>query len=415
MTDEADRPDPLGDDDFDGPPPSVVFGFWPDPEPPMEEEIRLALGAAFPEAKFVGDPDGDDAMMWAFGIQIPGLPNPVMVWLEQRGDLSAEAVEESLDDPVERSIAARAEWLVGVETYLGDDTAFGFQLQLRVLDTAIVPGLSAAFDDTALSIRSGKVIREIARSSTPPRSGVLFGIHESPVADGKVWVHTHGLSRFGLPEIEIIGVGKERGRDAFDLLDAVADVLVSGSGPTPDGLIALGEGIEVVLVAPGDAVARITDGESLRDANDDVHMGPSLAIVNVEGLPPEDVLLHFADSPVLFKGRAESSRQSRLALERYGIFGQLFAIHRKDGWRFHAKLRFEGTGTPPPREHLWFEVLELKPGQIRGTCLNAPIMTREIHQGETAWQDLNRLSDWNIVTPDGNYDPESAGVLLMES
>jgi uncharacterized protein YegJ (DUF2314 family) len=71
-----------------------------------------------------------------------------------------------------------------------------------------------------------------------------------------------------------------------------------------------------------------------------------------------------------------------------------------------------GRGGPPSYEHLWFEVRELKPGKIKGVCLNEPMMTRVARQGETGWHDYARLSDWNIVTPNGNFDPESAGVLL---
>lgn len=408
--------EPIGDaPDFSGPPPSVIFGFWPDASPPSEEEVRLAVRNAFPDLTFIGEPDGDDEALWAFGVAVPGLPNPLMVWLEDRGDLSADAVEESLDDPVERREAGRSQWLIGTETYLGEAPAKGFQIQMRVLDAAIVSGMPAAFDDSALSIRSGKIIREIARSKTPPRAGVLFGIHETPVEGEKVWVHTHGLGRFGLPEIEVVGLGKERSRDAFDLVDAVADALVSGSGPTPDGLLALGDGIEVVLVTPEDALMRLGAGGELRDAGQDDHIGHSLALVDTEGQPPYAALDHFAECPVLFKGRLESDRQARLAKERYGVFGQLFAIHRREGWRFHVKLCFEGLGDPPSYEHLWFEVRELKPGRIKGVCLNEPMMTRDARQGEVAWHDYARLSDWNIVTPGGNYDPESAGVLLHDS
>lgn len=416
MIDDDDIPEhdaPIGEvPDLSGPPPSVIFGFWPETSAPSEEEVRLALASAFPDLAFIGEPDEEGEALWAFGVTIPGLPNPLMVWLEDRGDVSADAVEESLDDPDERRAAERSMWLLGTETYLGEAPAKGFQIQLRVLDAAVTPGMPAAFDDSALSIRSGRIIREIARSKTPPRAGVLFGIHETPVDGERVWVHTHGLGRFGLPEIEVVGLGKERSRDAFDLVDAVADALVSGSGPTPDGLLTLGDGIEVVLVTPEDALMRLTAGPELRDAGQEDHLVHSLAVVDTEGLPPFGALDHFAECPVLFKGRLESDRQAQLAKERYGVFGQLFAMHRREGWRFHVKLCFEGVGDPPSYEHLWFEVRELKPGKIKGVRLNEPMMTRVARQGETGWHDYARLSDWNIVTPNGNFDPESAGVLL---
>ena len=58
---------------------------------------------------------------------------------------------------------------------------------------------------------------------------------------------------------------------------------------------------------------------------------------------------------------------------------------------------------------------ELKPGEIRGVCLNEPVDGLSIHEGDEGWFKLDLLTDWLVVSPEGNFDPEAAPILLAES
>jgi len=147
----------------------------------------------------------------------------------------------------------------------------------------------------------------------------------------------------------------------------------------------------------------------------ELHRDPRVAILSKDRSDtPHELIERLRNDAVLFKSREETDRQRRLAIERFGVFGQLFAIRRHEGWRFHAKLGFARDGDPRVREHLWFEVRELKPGEIRGVCLNEPVEGLPIHEGDEGWFKLDQLTDWLVVAPDGNFDPEAAPILLAE-
>ena len=68
-------------------------------------------------------------------------------------------------------------------------------------------------------------------------------------------------------------------------------------------------------------------------------------------------------------------------------------------------------GRSGEREHLWFAVLEIAPGRVRGRLLNAPVAIRRMTKDDVRWHDLRLLSDWTIHRPDG---PVHAGDAYAE-
>jgi hypothetical protein len=281
-----------------------------------------------------------------------------------------------------------------------------------------VTGLLAVYDDNALVVRAGKQIRELSRSSIPPRPATLYAIHEMEGKSG-IWLHTHGLPRLGLPEVELLGLEASDVQEGYDLIDAVVDVVFGGGEPDPDGVVTVGEELEVRLVPLKDAIpvlpAEVVSSRTEHDVEEDDHRDPRLAILSRDrNDTPHEVIERLRNDAVLFKSREETDRQRQLAIERFGVFGQLFAIRRHEGWRFHAKLGFAREGDPRVREHLWFEVRELKPGELRGVCLNEPVEGVKIHEGDEGWFKLEHLTDWLVVAPEGTFDPEAAPILLAE-
>ena len=68
--------------------------------------------------------------------------------------------------------------------------------------------------------------------------------------------------------------------------------------------------------------------------------------------------------------RRKHAQQREATLARWGTFGQLFVMHQdEEGWSFLVKLAHERTGSEQVREHLWFEVLGLKPGMVHAPCV----------------------------------------------
>ncbi|HYC78569.1 MAG TPA: DUF2314 domain-containing protein [Planctomycetota bacterium] len=413
MSDDADRQDE-GDDL------SALYAFWPEGDAPLEEEVRLALLAAFPEATLTDELDPQDDLVWGQVWKIPGLLETV-VWVEERGDFNEELLESGRLDADELEAARRSRFFLGVET--PPDVRMpldAFQTQVRVLEAACVPGLIAVYDDNAVVVRSGRAMRALAGAAAAPRPSALFEVHELGGPRG-LWVHTHGLMRFGLPELELLGVSDSERAPGADLLHAAVDAILGGAEPDEDRVLAVGDGLEVRLAPVSEAMKMIPveTAESRRaheDDDGDDHRGPRLCLLAKDrNETPHETLDRLAEDVAVFKSRQESERQRQLAVGRFGTFGELFALRRREGWRFHAKLAFPKAQDSESREHLWFEVFELKPGRLRGACLNAPVDVAEVREGEEGWFDLDRLTDWTIVAPQGEFSPESAAVLLQDA
>ena len=325
--------------------PSTVFAFWSEKEAPLEEEIRLALDAAFPGV--VADRGARRRGGDALGKRVPDPGARVRVRRLGAGSVRhPRRVRRGRNRrPGRPRGGVRAQWFIGVETLLNPRQALAdFQTQLRVVEAVSVPGLIAVYDDNALVVRSGKQVKELVRSSIPPRPATLYAIHEMEGKAG-MWLHTHGLTRLGIPEIELLGLNPSDVQEGYDLIDAVVDVIFGGGEPDPDGVITVGEDMEVRLMAFKDALsvlpADVVASRTEHDVEEEDHRDPRIVILSRErNDTPHELLERLRNDAVLFKSREETDRQRLLAIERFGVFGQLFAIRRHDGWRFHAKLGF---------------------------------------------------------------------------
>jgi hypothetical protein len=402
---------------------SSLFSFWPEPEPPLEEEVRLALVAAFPDLEQLDELETSDEVLWGVTWRVPegqDAAGEYIVWVEPRVELSDDYLRESLGPGAEYVAARASRWFIGVETQLDTTRAqASFQGHLRFLSHATVPGLVAVYDENALIVRSGRHVEDLCACPVPPRPRNLYAIH--PVSGkGGMWVHTHGLSRAGLPELDLLGIREEAEEGARELIHAVVDALLADVEPDSHGCVEVGEGLAVRLVGLADALPLFAPDHAggSQDREGDgapEHGGRRLVILDAAAdRPPWSQLSHVARrAGALYKSRGETDRQRTLSLGRWGTFGQLFVLRRDtDGFTFHVKMAYERQRFPRDREHLWFEVLDLKPGSVRARLMNEPLDVPDLRVGQELWLPLDRLTDWLIVTPDGDFDPESAPVLL---
>ena len=51
--------------------PSTLFVFWAEPEPPLDEEVRLGLQAAFPEIRWIEDLEATGGVIWGNAFRLP--------------------------------------------------------------------------------------------------------------------------------------------------------------------------------------------------------------------------------------------------------------------------------------------------------------------------------------------------------
>ena len=398
-----------------------MFVVWPESEMPLREEIRLALAACYDEVEELEELEPSEELIWGVTWRVSGAGGAArgeyLVWAESRGDLSDEFLRSALP-PVDYEAARNCRWLIGVETRLDVDAPqASFQEQLRFISEVAVPGLVGVYDDNALIMRSGQEVRDLCACPVPPRAGTLYATHAKQ-AQGAVWLHTHGLLRTGVPDLDLVGLPPECLDDGEEMLHAVVDALLAGMQVGEDGRIELGEGLTLRLASLTEAMpafpSSVPGGLDDRTGEMADHAGDRMVLLDAtRDEPPVDALVRMQRSSTLYKSRDETERQRTLSLARWGTFGQLFAMHRGLDWSFHVKMAYEQPSCGS-REHLWFEVLELRPGRVPGRLICEPVDVPHLKSGEQVWHPLDRLTDWLIVTPQGSYDPELAGGLLED-
>ena len=165
--------------------------------------------------------DAEEGMLWGSVYRLPEHESEFVVWVQERSDVPDEFVE----DAHRRSRRARPRPSAPV-VHRRRDAAEPAAGARRLPDPAprrrrrsSVPGLVAVYDDNALVVRAGKQVRSSRGSSIPPRPATLYAIHEMEGKAG-MWLHTHGLTRLGIPEIELLGLNPSDVQEGYDLIDA---------------------------------------------------------------------------------------------------------------------------------------------------------------------------------------------------
>ena len=101
-------------------------------------------------------------------------------------------------------------------------------------------------------------------------------------------------------------------------------------------------------------------------------------------------------------------------MKRWGVdLHRRFAAHEE--WTFTVKLGFESSvddDESPQHEHLWFAVHSLDAQSVDATLLNEPFFVQTLREGQRGAHSMDRLTDWAITSPHGNFTPERLYHLL---
>lgn len=384
--------------------PCTTVHAWPWDDPPTSGELGLRLGTEIAEA---GRSDDAGDVVWRAGFRVPESSAPGEVWLAPANGLpTSRPGAPAAWGEGERERAAGAKWLLGLRTHLVDAPylsrhayrprhAYRRHLGLALATT---PDLPVLFDVDLALLRTGLEVGDLARAPVPPQADELLRIHLVGARESRVWAHTHGLQRLGLPELELADVPGARLTEAGDLLRRAGRWLVSrGPDADPDAPIPLAPHL-AAEPRPLKAPPASGPGSAASRAEGD-HGGPR----RVLGAPGRDdagpLLEALAARPPYLLDRDEGRERSVLARHRWGRFGLAHATHAHEpGWRFTASARWGD-------ELLWLEVLAVVPDRFRGRLASAPQGEYGFELGDEIEVELERLSDWAVVTPTGKRDP----------
>ena len=321
-------------------------------------------------------------------------------------------VEAAMLRPEQLELARQSRFAVSIECQLGDDPQAAFQAQLALL-LQLTPQSELFVDANACRVGSRRWAESICDASVPPSPHALYTVHAVREGD-QVWLHTHGLDRCGSAEVDIVGVQADELPLMGQLLQAVAAMFMEQGAPSPGTCFEAGRSLPFALLPWSQAIAKL-DYAGPGDANRDEFHQASRGVLVV---PPGGVwprryrsvgahLKALCASPVLYISDRETRRMAALARARLCDFASWLQTEGANpAWRFLAKMAYEVDGGCS-REHLWFEVHHIENNQLEATLLNCPHQVSSLRQGDCAVHDAERITDWAIITPNGQVGPDT--------
>jgi hypothetical protein len=237
-----------------------------------------------------------------------------------------------------------------------------------------------------------------------------------------VWMHTHGLRRCGSIELEIMDVSRDDAGTLATLVNTVAAMFIEKGPAPPDRPFQAGRGLDLLWLPWEDGLkkvdARLSGGPGDRD---EVHSDPSgLLFVPSKGLfgrrykSPAAHVPTLSENPLLYVSRMETERMALLAKDRWSDFATLQKQRGADDeWAFLVKLGYpvDGAESDADREHLWFQVHEVRANDVDATLTNEPYAVSTLKKDERGAHPLSLLSDWAILTPMGHFSPDTLHLL----
>ena len=311
--------------------------------------------------------------------------------------------------------------------YEGDNNKC-FHDQLRIIN-AMFPELLAVLDCPSEKLLSGKWVALAAGSSVLPAPRYLFTVQAISDGGEEVWLHTHGLKRCGLYELEILNSRKETFNDHYKMIESFAVRMLENDEPIEpgDGVFigqAAGKMLTLTAVDWKEALEYYPDISlgTEEDRNDDVHNEDTYVLMiyrnshdeeNRIYTPVQDFDQFLDKNPMYMFSNEETKRMSDLAIERIPYMIKAFenkenTILIKIGLLADEEHWEDGK---PQHEHIWFELKDVKDGSVVAQLTQEPYYVSGIKEGDTGTYPFSDITDWIIFTKECRITPDDAYLL----
>ena len=331
-------------------------------------------------------------------------------------DVDAEAVQA-------------AEFGLAVVMEFGTNPLSSYHLQLKLIHT-LLPDVRAVMDDSSEKILSGRWVILAAQSAVPPAPRYLFTAQAVSGEEDCVWLHTHGLNRCGRPELEVLNSDKKTYQTHYNTLETLAYRLLEDDDTPEYGkpfflayvaqniplVITLVDWEEAVSCYPADMLGGKNDREDGHNENTCavfVYPTPESAEEGqYSSLDIYDEMLQ--DNPIYMISTSETKRMKALAAERMEFLFRAFSDKNnhllvKLGLLVDEPYRTDSND----REHIWFEVTDLKDGHLTAKLTQEPYYIANLHEGHVGTYEPGEITDWLIFTPEGRLSPDDVYLLTM--
>ena len=309
---------------------------------------------------------------------------------------------------------ARGLYRVGFETPTGSQPTVGVFEALWCIRGLLERREGVLLDASAFKLHEEEDVREITELDFDIRDHVNLHALEAAPGDAPLWVHSHGMTKFGQRDVEIFHLAEADLLPAESFLHELCTDLAFGEGPTPRTPMETSNGEAFMLVSSEEARHGML-GVPLETFEG--HEGEYWTVVSPEGRHTTSELLR----PYRSRFEQENPTRSEALATQAALLRPAFKarFHRRglmEPLTFLVRAPFE---THPDgeavQENLWLEVLSWEEGRITGKLVDGAAQTTEWRKGAAVEIDEDSV---NAVAMgrDGRPldDEEMQGVLLAE-
>lgn len=356
------------------------------------------------------------------GVEYKALMSPVDVEISQMlrlqhffPDVDIEKLQET-------------EYGLLLEMEFGADSIVSYHAQLKIL-TTLMPNLVAILDESSEKILSGKWAKLAAESNVPPAPRYIYTVQAVSGEEDCVWLHSHGLNRCGIPELEILNSTKDMYQSHYSIIETMASRLIElEEQPQPlepfylarvtenlPMIATLIDWEEAVENYPEDMIGSKKDRKEDHNENTCgifVYASPE-DLENEEYSPVCIFDEYLKENPIYMLSNKETDRMRRLAAERLPYM--LKAAEDEDnvilvkiGLEVDEEFKEEGEEW----EHIWFELIDIEDGKVRCELTQEPYFVKNMHEGSEGIYTFDKITDWIIYTKERQITPDD--VYLME-
>jgi len=322
--------------------------------------------------------------------------------------------------------ASRERQRVKVSSVWSEDPFLCWHMQLRVL-AVVVPDMLLGQDTSAgnkLFTRQWLAFQ--TQTFANPALSIFYTL-DAIDFDSWYWVHTHGMGRLGLPEIEI---NVPRSHDGLEWAEGCIDTFIDIS--LGDGHVLFHEAIplaansqheEYLIALPWeqgeafadsskhlDEVRKLPELEEIisrpsaaqLEERGEAHTGPSCWLFHLAGQRGRLENCYAPDfdtkHPHFYRSIARTQREAVTARLRWPYFQALFeGTARNNIWLFMVKAAIPYDGGSK-RENMWFIADAIDADSLLGELISEPVHVQGMQNGQRYRLELEQVVSWTINT-----------------
>jgi hypothetical protein len=267
-------------------------------------------------------------------------------------------------------------------------------------------------DVTAYKLHDVHDVEEITELEFDIRDHINLHAVEATEGTSPLWVHTHGMEKFGARDVEAFNLSEEELPAAESFLHRLCTDLAFGQGPPPRALLQTGDS-EPFMLAPADEARTNLMGIPLETFEG--HEGLFFTIVSAGGRHTVAELLkpyrdRFEEEP-REKTEALSAQASELLpafkarFLRKGLMEPLTFVVR-------APFEIHPEGEPE-QENLWVEVMTWDDETLVGKLVDGAAQTTEWRKGAQVEVDQGQINALSIQRDGEGLEDEDMRALLL--